>query len=815
MKRIVLTCILLSITTVLAVQAEIKITKVYTDNISKSTKVFDLNITIENDGKTINNWALGFYMPQFYRSIKPFNPDLSMSIKNLNDYEENSKIKLVVQKNTLQPKIYSEGYITIVTPESNNFPLKKGSTYTISLNKNNYWTPTNYNSMPQNFFLIPNYQKSIKPSFINIHTDVTNYTVGDYDETKTNKRIEAHLKKVWDQSQDLNANNLVDKYNLVPSPVSILENTSTFLIKNASDLPLINRSKLKLDSTLKIVAEYITKDLNINLNTKDSSKDNFKYGIEIKTADKPEIIKNNPEGYILNIDKNIITIEAINKAGVFYAFQTLRQLWNQNSNLPGLNIIDYPRFEYRGVLFDISRHFFSIEDAKKIIDIAAINKLNTLHVHASDDEGFRLELKDDSLKDLVKIGGASGYAKGSSLPPGMILQSNLDITNYKDFDPNKSIIAEYPSANTLYKGYYTPADIKELIIYANDREITVIPEIDLPGHSRALIFSLPDILIDPADTSIYMSVEGYTDDVIPVYLYNKKNSQQGKRFTDTMNNIIKGVALLFKNQTTIYHIDNEVSVGGDEVSSNCLQNNPNMSQVWKDKDTLDKAVYFFKLLQEGNDELIISGWSGFVLNANNSIFNKDIAVNSQKTGHVWAWKPSKAGIPRTHTLIKNGYPMVLTYADKTYFDLKYTPNIWEPGFQWAGQFLDTSSALDIAAAAKQTYAGLTSEEQERIKGVEGTLWSGNLTTLRHLMYQGVPKITGLAEAAWSPETITVKSKEIDGKTIDAVNWKSLAKRLGDGKTGFLKYLQDTCNIEYRKYPHGIEPLTYPKYQSNK
>jgi hexosaminidase len=135
----------------------------------------------------------------------------------------------------------------------------------------------------------------------------------------------------------------------------------------------------------------------------------------------------------------------------------------------------------------------------------------------------------------------------------------------------------------------------------------------------------------------------------------------------------------------------------------------------------------------------------------------------------------------------------LAYADKTYFDLAYSPSMYEPGFTWAAPNVDTYSALSMAQAASATQAKTTNSQN--ILGLEGELFSENLASYQHLLYMALPKMPGLAEAAWSPNYVTVNNQQL--------NWQSLATRLGCGESGFLAYLAKLYGVNYRGYPNGI------------
>jgi len=501
-------------------------------------------------------------------------------------------------------------------------------------------------------------------------------------------------------------------------------------------------------------------------------------GIIVSEMSNPKAINNNPEGYRITITSDNILIEAMTNAGVSYAFQTLRQLWYQNKqHLPSMSIIDYPRFKYRGILLDVARHYFGIGEIKQMIDVMAAQKLNTLHLHLSDDEAFRLVMP--SFPDAGTIASSRGL--GQKVGATMLVQNNLDTTNRSQ--------PEYPLANTVYKGSYSPDDIKELIAYANQNQITVIPEIDIPGHARALIKSLPELMIDSNDNSQYMSVQGYTDDVLPVCLYNSDISI-GAEFTQTINTVINDIARQFSGQTTIYANNNEISVGGDEVSKNAWSNDTSCRNEWSGLSALAKSHLFFQRLANSNNELLLSGWQQLVQNDDGTLAKEAVAAG--QTGHIWVWNTSNNGIKDTIILANKNYPTVLAYADKTYFDLAYTSSMYEHGFTWAG-VTDSHTVLSSAVAA--AHAASQTKNSQNIIGLEGALWSENLASSDHLFYMALPKMPALAEAAWSPVNTTAKTQKL--------NWQSLAIRLGCGKDGFLAYLNNLYQVNYRGYPNGI------------
>ena len=491
------------------------------------------------------------------------------------------------------------------------------------------------------------------------------------------------------------------------------------------------------------------------------------------------MINNNPEGYQLTINQNNIQIAALTPTGVYYAMQTLRQIWTQNpQGMPLVNIVDYPRFKYRGVGLDVARHYLSVVEIKTLLDVMAAQKLNSLHLHLSDDEAFRFAIP--AYPSLATTGANRGL--GQLVGPQMFLQNNLDTTNLSQQD--------YPLANSSYGYSYSAADIQQIISYANQNQITVIPEIDLPGHARALIKALPSAMVDPNDSSQFVSVQGYTDDVLPVCTYGN-NISVGSEFTPAINNIIVAITNQFNSQNTLYATANEISLGGDEVSSNAWNNDTSCRNEWSNLSALEKSHLFFQRVAESNPSLIVSGWQQYIQNDNDSL-GKNI-VPATQSGHVWVWNPSNIGVKQAANLANNNYPTVLAYADKTYFDLAYSPSMYEPGFTWSAPHLDTYSALSMAQTASTTQA--KTSNPQNIVGLEGELFSENLPSYQHLLYMALPKMPGLAEAAWSPNYITVNNNQLD--------WQSLATRLGCGDSGFLAYLHNLYGVNYRGYPNGI------------
>lgn len=682
-------------------------------------------ITIRlNNYDDLHNWCFGFFM--LYVFVNPQN----VGHMTICDVKTKLCESLIVDKKQeefnlssfTQPDIYSLGHITLLKPK-HNFLLKAGSSYEINIHGLSS-EPKNISAVPQKLFL---YEKDTN-NFINIKSLV-------------NLKSEKIQNKVIKNSAKLPYPTDNIKYTPIlplPQVVKIMEPYRTIYV------PYINIPQVYMCNPDQ---EYYEKNLNCNK------------------------IKYQSEGYILEINDQIdnkfnnykspnqIVIYANSSAGVFYAKQTLDQLQNYyHSQIPVQQIIDYPRYKYRGIMLDVARHFFSIEEVKKMLDVMASHKLNTLRLHLADDEGWRIELA--KYPNLVKIGSVRGFNK-------VIGASNL----IEGYDTN---------IQDEYQGYYNQNQIKDLIHYANDLQITIIPEIELPGHSRAMKRSLPDLLFEPQDTSNYYTVQGYNDNLLPICKYNI-----GNNFTKTINNIISEITDLFNGQTTVYAIKNEISISGDEVPHMAFSELKYCEfGQWYGKNTVEITHLFFKNIIDNLPDIKLSGFSQIIEDAQVRIDpNTDIILSPQNVGHIWLWQKSSAYIDKSgefikNTLLNSPYDVVLGFADLVYFDMRYTNSWDEVGLYWAVDHADTEDVLKIGKF-----------NVPNAVGVEGALWSELIPNSNQLFYMALPRMSGLAEAGWSRQS--------------NLNWQHLSTRLGNGKTGFLAYLHQKHKVKYHGYPNGI------------
>lgn len=446
----------------------------------------------------------------------------------------------------------------------------------------------------------------------------------------------------------------------------------------------------------------------------------------------------NPEAYELTSDAKRVVLKADAANGFHYAVQSLRQLLpaavfseqlaeGREWAIPPVSIQDRPRFDYRGLHLDVARNFMPIPDVKRLIDLMAVHKLNRFHWHLTDDEGWRVEIK--KYPQLTEVGAWRGY--------GLPLAPTLG------------------SGAKRYGGFYTQDEIKDVVRYAAERQIAIIPEIDLPGHSRAMIKSLPELLVDKSDKSKYESIQGYNDNVLNPCIDSTY---------EVIDDVIAEVSALFPGEY--------LHVGADEVPNGVWdpEKSPNCKKLMEREGLKDKIAVENHLLRRVKSSVEkhgkkMAGWEEVV--SGRGYENKNVLV--------YAWKPEKEGVK----LLKDGYDLVITPADFLYFDLAFSEDPREPGYYWAGT-IDTFKAYSFAPVP----AAMPEAEKKGIRGVQGCLWSETIKSRDALDYRAFPRVSALAEVAWSPAAKR--------------NWKSFSTRLNEDLLPRL----EQYGVQYRRNSTG-------------
>lgn len=384
-----------------------------------------------------------------------------------------------------------------------------------------------------------------------------------------------------------------------------------------------------------------------------------------------------PEAYRLEVTPKKIRITGASDAGVFYALQTLRQLGDENqANVPCVTVEDSPRFSYRALMLDPARHFLPVADVKRFIDAMAMYKFNVLHFHLTDDQGWRVEIR--KYPRLTEIGSTRAETDGDGKPHG---------------------------------GYYTQEQLRELVAYAADRHITIVPEFDIPGHSVAAVVSYPWLSCRAVDTLQVRTTAGVSPDLLCA----------GNDSTVTfIQDILREMCDIFPSP--MFHI------GGDEAPldrwGECPKCRARKATLGLESDPELMAW----LLRQASGTLAESGKRPMVW------YETDVALYSAGTT-VCAWRdgltPTVIDSARTH-----GWPVVSIAGEHAYFDYPEAEADRPKGGAWMP-----------VISLKRAYAFEPADAP--VIGVEAALWSEYLPTIDSVFYRAFPRALALSEAAWS------------------------------------------------------------------
>lgn len=379
------------------------------------------------------------------------------------------------------------------------------------------------------------------------------------------------------------------------------------------------------------------------------------------------------EGYRLTSGSRAITISAARPAGLFHGVQTLRQLLpagvERQSTQPGPwriaggTIADSPRYDYRGAMLDVSRHFFTVDQVKRYIDQLARYKINKLHLHLSDDQGWRIALT--SWPRLATYGGSTQVGGG----PG---------------------------------GYYTKDDYREIVRYAADRYLTVVPEIDMPGHTNAALASYAELNCNGQAPPLYTGTSvGFSSLCVP------------KKVTyDFVDDVIREIAALTPGPY--------LHIGGDEAHSTSHAD----YVTFMDKVQPVVAKYGKTVI----------GWHQLT-----GAHPAEGAI-----AQYWGYdKTSTQEQAQVADAAKNGTRLILSPADRAYLDMKYDKNT-PLGLSWAG-YVEARRSYDWNPGSY-----LKGAPEGSVLGVEAPMWTETLSTSAHLEYMAFPRLPGIAELGWSP-----------------------------------------------------------------
>ena len=432
-------------------------------------------------------------------------------------------------------------------------------------------------------------------------------------------------------------------------------------------------------------------------------------GIKVRT-DKfvPE------EGYELNIQPHEIFVTGGSEAGIFYGLQTLRQMIVEfNGVVPCCFIADEPQFAYRGVHFDVSRHFFSVEEVKRYIDILAAHKVNRLHWHLTDDQGWRIEIK--AYPELTEKG---------SMRKETLVGHGLNPENWD---------------GVPHGGFYTQEEVRDIVAYAAKRSMVIIPEIEMPGHSQAALHALPWLGCEEQIVDVW-TTWGVTPEVLCA----------GKESTyEFLQNVLDEVVELFPSE--IIHI------GGDECPKD----------RWKECEHCQAKMKAEGI--ESEEELqgyLVARIEKYLNTKGRRIIGWDEILEGgvTPTATVMAWRGAKIGVYAA----ERGNEVVMTPLPICYFDFYQTESREGEGLHIGGHInFEKVYGWD-------PYEGITDQARKNIIGVQCNLWSEYLKTMEDIEIQLLPRLAAMCEVQWATERrdeSTIREKmNILRKFYEANGW---------------------------------------------
>ncbi len=540
---------------------------------------------------------------------------------------------------------------------------------------------------------------------------------------------------------------------IIPTPAQVEYRKESVVLDSSWHIQFAGR--------LAVEAHYFASQLNV-------------YGLRLKSIaeDAPVLSKTiqvkvdntiaNEEAYRLTISADKMVIVGGGNAGAFYGIQSLLSLlpaqMASSYPIPQLKVVDSPRYPWRGMHYDMSRNFHGKEYTLRLIEQMARYKLNKLHLHLTDDEGWRIQIP--GLPELTEIGAHRCF----DLSEQSCLLTQLGTGPHKSGSGN---------------GFYSVADFIDILKYASARHIEVVPEIDMPGHARAAVKSMEAryhklfnagkkaqaeqyLLSDPLDQSRYISVQSYTDNSINVCL------QSTYAFADK---VIYELQQMYRSAGTklrTFHM------GGDEVGAGAWAGSPACDALIARGEpgvagVADLKPYFVGRISAltARRGLALAGWEDGLMYDPYTPFNRAQLANQHVLANTWdnIWEWGVADRP--YRLANAGYEPILSPATHLYFDHPQEAHAQERGYYWAARYTDTAKVFgfmpdNLYANADKTLMGTPIknlealvgralpelEKPENLRGLQGQVWSETIRTGQQLEEMIFPRLIPLAERAW-------------------------------------------------------------------
>lgn len=514
---------------------------------------------------------------------------------------------------------------------------------------------------------------------------------------KITKKITASLMAVC-----LSASCMADGLSIIPRPAKLVEGDGQFTFGQVTTAWADTYEGDSIQSLLKSFEQEFSSTTGLAFKASKAAK------AALQLRLNPSL---KGESYCLTVSKNNVIIEAARPVGFFYALQTLKQMLptravmagvsvekGTSMTLPVVEIEDAPRFGWRGFMLDEGRHFFGKKAVKQVLDVMAAYKMNRFHWHLTDDQGWRVEIK--KYPRLTTYGAwrnTMTLSWGNTLPDG-----------------------------ERYGGYYTQDDVREIVAYARERFIEIVPEVDIPGHSQAAVAVYPEFLAcDPEKPHEVWLSQGVSTDVINVA--NPKAVQFAK-------DVIDELITLFPYQY--------MHLGGDECPVKKWEQNKDCQALLKQigsKNYRDLQIHFYKQLKDyvaskpAQQQRHFIFWNE-VLHGNTSVLGKDFTV--------MAWVGADKAAQEA---AKRGLTTILSPQIPYYINRRQSKDIWEPRSQGWGT--ETVEAVYNYVPMKNVAENL----QEKYMGVQANFWTEWVENTPKLQYLLLPRLAAVAEAGWTPQ----------------------------------------------------------------
>ena len=638
-----------------------------------------------------------------------------------------------------------------------------------------------------------------------------------------NEIIDVKFTYDWkdaDGIEKLDAPSSIDRYNLY-SPSSVLSKSELEIITpSPSEITILDG-----ESSLKSMYEiFIDENLDLDINTVNSilsQNFNIEFNNYSDSVDSDIIVQFSEkflkESYELSINENKIQIKASDKAGALYGIQSLKQLMLSSkldkTKLKHVFINDSPRFSYRGMLLDISRNFYGPDKIKQILDYLSFFKINHLDFRLTDDEGWRLEIP--GLEELTEVGSKRAYTK----------------------DEFESLIPMYgsgPDTNSTGSGYLSKVDFIDILQYADNRNIKIIPQISFPSHIRSAIISMDAryqkymelgnkdeaekyLLSDPDDKSEYYSAQGFDDNIACIC--------RESAFT-FYEKVIDEIYLMY--QEAGVEMD-KFGVAADELPYGAWQKSPICNKFMEDNSIVGDYNALYEMMQTRVYNKILSynatmtGWDDILLKLTEKNQSETQIKDFFKGDDIllFVWKNDWGGGRQDmiYKFANLGYKTVMSNSSAFYFDMVDDKDLDNVGLSWSG-YADYKDmwTVDVFDIFNDSYGvkknniskeyiesseKLKSTNRDNIIGIQSQIWSETIRNEDILDYMFMPNIIVFSQKAWSkdPKWISVQDKNEREITLD-YEWNKFRNTIGQRLLPMIENIYGGLSYDLPK-PGGI------------